>query len=176
MSKQIVITRQYDPDGGEPTTGQHISPYNDNRYSTGQNYVAAEITTTAKRGAAQLLPVQDTSHALDIPLSATQHIEMRTSAVDRAKGFLIANVPLFAAFALLMWLLSGVFALAPWFSLTALVVFWLSFVLAWLISYIYTLAVSAEGVALYESRQKWNVIREEQRRRWEHYNGLGSDK
>lgn len=171
-NRQIVITRQYDPDGGPPTTGQHISPYS-NRYGTGANFVAAEITTTAKRGPVQMLPVQDTSHALDVPLSATQHIEMRTSAVDRAKGFLIANVPLFAAFALGVWLLSGVFALAPWFSITALVIFWLSFVLAWLVSYVYTLAVSAEGVALYESRQKWSVIREEQRRRWDYYERLG---
>lgn len=133
------------------------------------NYVAAEITTTAKRGPAQLLPVQDTRHTLDVPMQATQHIEMKTSAVDRSKGFLLANVPLFAAFALGVWLLAGAFSLAPWFSITALLIFWLSFVAAWLASYAYTLHMSAEGVSMFEAKSKWAIIREEQRRRWEYY-------
>ena len=38
-----------------------------------------------------------------------------------------------------------------------------------LASYIFTLAISAEGTANYEARQKWAVIREEQRERWNHY-------
>lgn len=181
MGNQVIRKRYFD-DGSEPETIYDDTPpprtvgYTEQQ-QTGMikrnNFVApAEITATAKRGPAQVLPVQETAHTLNVPLAATQHIEMKTSAVDRSKGFLIANVPLFGAFALLMWLLSGVFALAPWFSLTALLIFWLSFVLAWLASYVYTLRVSAEGIAMYESKQKWNVIKEEQRRRWEHYNQL----
>lgn len=162
-----VIAKQYFDDGREPETVYS------NRYNAGANMVKpAEITAVATRGPAQVLPVQETSHTLDIPLAATQHIEVKTNSVDRAKGFLIANVPLFGAFALLMWLLSGLFALAPWFSLSALVVFWLSFVLAWLASYIYTLRVSAEGVAFYESKMKWKVIMREQDRRWGYYDQL----
>jgi len=140
-----------------------------------RNYTAAapaEVTTVAKRGAAQLLPVQDTRHTIDVPLAATQHIEMKTSAVDRSKGFLIANVPLFGAFAVGVWLLSGLVGSYPLFSFAGLVVMWSSFVLAWLLSYAYTLHTSAEGTAHYEARQKWAVIREEQRRRWEHYNQI----
>lgn len=144
-----------------------------NRYDTAQNYVKpAEITAVPKRGPAPLLPVQDTRHTIDVPLAATQHIEMKTSAVDRSKGFLIANVPLFGAFALGVWLLSGFLTTLPLFSFAGLVIMWSSFVLAWLASYFYTLYTSAEGTAHYEARQKWAVIREEQRRRWEHYNSL----
>ncbi len=144
-----------------------------NRYNTGLNIVKpAEVTAVARRGPATVLPVQDTRHTIDVPLAATQHIEMKTSAVDRSKGFLIANVPLFGAFALGVWLLSGLLTSAPLFSFVGLCIMWSSFVLAWLASYFYTLTTSAEGTAHYEARQKWHVIKEEQRRRWEHYNSL----
>ena len=66
---------------------------------------------------------------------------------------------------MLVWLLSGLVGSYPLFSFAGLVVMWSSFVLAWLLSYAYTLHTSAEGTAHYEARQKWAVIREEQRRR-----------
>jgi hypothetical protein len=119
--------------------------------------------------------VQDTRHTIDVPLAATQHIEMKTSAVDRSKGFLIANVPLFGAFALGVWLLSGLLTNAPLFSFLGLCILWGSFVLAWLASYAYTLHTSAEGTAHYEARAKWRIIAEEQRRRWAHYEALTKD-
>lgn len=112
------------------------------------------------------------NHTIDAAPVATQHVEMRTSAVDRSLGFLIASVPLYAGFALLVLLVSIFFAGVPFLSLPALVIFWLSFVAAWVVGYCYTLSVSAEGVSHYEARQKWGVIREEQRRRWEHYDRL----
>lgn len=147
-----------------------------NKYTGQANFVApAEVTAIARRGAAQVLPVQDTSHTLNVPMQATQHIEMKTSAVDRSKGFLIANVPLFGAFALAVWLLSGLITSTPLFSFLGFCILWLSFVLAWLASYVYTLRVSAEGIAMYEAKSKWGVIREEQRRRWEHYDRLTGD-
>lgn len=138
-----------------------------NEIAKTRNFVPA---MPSRQSAPVAMPINSqVAHVIDAAPVATQHIEMKTSAVDRSKGFLIANVPLFGAFALLMWLLSGVFALAPWFSLTALLIFWLSFVLAWLASYVYTLRVSAEGVAFYESKMKWKVIMREQDRRWGYY-------
>lgn len=147
-----------------------------NKYTNQANFVApAEVTAIAKRGAGQLLPVQDTSHTLNVPLGATQHIEMKTSAVDRSKGFLIANVPLFAAFALGVWLLSGLITSTPLFSFLGFCILWLSFVLAWLASYAYTLRVSAEGIAMFEAKSKWRILEKEQDRRWEHYDKLTGD-
>lgn len=173
-----VIRKRYHDDGSEPEavfddTMPARTVSRAEQESMGmvkRGFVApAEIVSVAKRGPAHVIPVQDTRHSIDVPMQATQHIEMKTSAVDRSKGFLLANVPLFAAFAVGVWLLSGAFALAPWFSITALLIFWLSFVLAWLASYAYTLHMSAEGVSMFEARSKWRVIREEQRRRWEYY-------
>ena len=103
------------------------------------------------------------NHTIDAAPVATQHVEMRTSAVDRSLGFLIASVPLYAGFALVVLLVSVFFAGVPFLSLPALVIFWLSFVAAWIVGYTYTLSVSAEGVSRYEATQKWAVIREEQK-------------
>lgn len=172
------IRKTYFDDGRPPETVFDTTPARTvtaaEQLSTGlvkrSNFVAPlEVTAVAKCGPAQLLPVQDTSHTLDVPMQATQHIEMKTSAVDRSKGFLIASVPLFGAFAVGVWLLSGLVTATPLLSFLGLCILWSSFVLAWLASYAYTLHMSAEGVSMYEAKSKWNVIREEQRRRWEYY-------
>lgn len=49
-------------------------------------------------------------------MNAVQHIEMKTSAVDRGKGFLIVNVPLFGAFALGVLLLAILMTGHPFWS------------------------------------------------------------
>jgi hypothetical protein len=133
------------------------------------NYVPARID----RRAAPPLPINsEINMTIDAPPAATQHIEFRSSAVDRAKGFLIASVPLYAGFAFVVLLVSIFFAGVPFLSLSALIIFWLSFVAAWIVGYGWTLSVSAEGVSFFEARQKWDVIKEEQRRRWAHYDKL----
>lgn len=106
---------------------------------------------------------------LDITPNATQYVEVKTSAVDRAQGFLIASVPRTFAFALTVTLLSivvGGVTLAASF-----VILFSVFTVTELISYAITLLMSAEGVSLYEARQKWQVIKREQKNRWEHYKG-----
>lgn len=115
------------------------------------------------------------SHTIDVAPSSTHYVEMKTSAVDRSKGFLIATVPLFAGLALGMVLISVFFFDVPFLSLPALVIFWLSFVASWLISYVYTLAVSAEGIAMFEAKSKWDVIKREQRERWNYYKRLNGE-
>ena len=144
-----------------------------NRYDAGANLVKpAETTAITRRPRMEVLPPAETTHRLDVPLQSVTNIEMKTSAVDRSKGFLIANLPLFGAFAIGVWLLSGMLTNAPLFSVLGLCILWSSFVLAWLASYWYTLRVSAEGIAMFEAKNKWAVIREEQRRRWAHYERL----
>ena len=117
--------------------------------------------------------INQTSHTIDVAPNAQHYVEMRTSAKDRAQGFLIATVPLFAGLALGMVLISVFFFGVPFMSLTALVIFWLSFVAAWLIAYVYTLHTSAEGIALYEAKKKWSIIEREQMERWNYYKNQG---
>lgn len=109
------------------------------------------------------------AHVIDAAPTATQHIEMKTSAVDRAKGFLIASVPLYLAFATAVVGVVVIGWRVPVFSLATFIIFWLAFVAAWVVGYAYTLHVSAEGIAMFEAKNKWAILREEQRRRWQHY-------
>lgn len=136
------------------------------------NFIPA---VTARRAAPPMPINSQVGHVIDVAPTATQHIEVRTSAVDRAKGFLIASIPLYVAFATAV---VGVVVLGfkvPLASLATLVIFLLAFVAAWVVGYTYTLQVSAEGVSLFEAKNKWDVIQEEQRRRWEHYDKLMGD-
>ncbi len=138
------------------------------------NYVPA--IHEQQRTQVGIAPRYEVLHQIDAPLSATQHVEMRTSAVDRAKGFLIASTPLYAAFGVGAVLVGVLFFQVPFWSFWAFSIFWLSFVLAWLWGYWQTLEKSAEGIAHYEARRKWDVIAEEQRRRWEYYDRQMEDR
>lgn len=135
------------------------------------NFVPA-LYEEPRRELPSYAPKHEVMHTIDVPVNATQHIEMRTSAVDRSKGFLIGTVPLYGAFALGVLFMAVQFANVPLWSFSGLMIFWLSFVLAWLWGYRETLIRSAEGIAHYEAKRKWDVVAEEQRRRWEHYDRL----
>lgn len=128
------------------------------------------VPAMPSRSAPMAMPVNSqVAHVIDVAPVATQHVEMKTSAVDRAQGFLIASVPLYAGFATAV---AGVcvFGFAvPIFSMATFIIFWLSFVAAWVVGYAYTLQISPEGVSLFEAKEKWGVIRREQEYRWNHY-------
>ena len=135
-----------------------------------QNYVTAqpEMTTALARvPRAEVMP--QTPVHFEVTPTATSHIEMKTSAQDRAIGFLIASMPRTFAFSLAVTLASIV--LGGVTLAASLVILFGTFSIVELASYIYTLAVSAEGVAFYEAKQKWAVIKREQSERWNHYNG-----
>lgn len=138
----------------------------------GQSRFVAPEPTPASIRRIEVLPPETVQHTLDVPLAATQHIEVKTSATDRAWGFLISNVPMLAAFALGVVVLRATAFQAPFWTLATFGWFWSTFVLAWLGSYVVTLALSAEGVAFFESYQKWLVIKREQSERWAHYKRL----
>ena len=112
------------------------------------------------------------STQIDITPTATMHTEVKTSEVDRAKGFLLRTLPLYGAFGLLVVLVCVFFAGVPLMSLASLTIFWLSFVAAWLVAYSYDLSRSPSGIAHMEASRKWNLIEKEHDRRWAHYDRL----
>lgn len=128
-----------------------------------------ECTTALARTHKMEAPAQPPM-VLEVTPTATSHIDMRTSAVDRAKGFLIASMPRTFAFSLAVTV-AGI-VLAGWSLAVALVILFATFSVVELGSYIFTLLVSAEGTAHYEARQKWAVIKREQAERWAHYQKL----
>ncbi len=140
------------------------------------NYVAAEpaqLPSVRPSLRGEVLPPAHNKIDLSVTPTATTHVEMRTSAQDRAWGFLIASMPRTFAFSLAVTLLAIV---AGGVSLVVgFVILFGTFSIVEIASYIYTLAISAEGTAHFEARQKWTVIKEEQRERWSHYSKLGGE-
>lgn len=114
-------------------------------------------------------------HTIDAQPNATQHIELRTSAVDRALGFAIATAPLAALFSVVVMAICALGFGVPLVGLPMLVIVATVFAVVWTIAYLYTLSISAEGVSLYEAQEKWGILREEQRRRWEQWEGMIRD-
>lgn len=135
------------------------------------NYTPAiPVQTTALARVPRTEVVPQTPVTFEVTPTATSHIDMRTSAQDRAVGFLIASMPRTFAFSLAVTV--GGIVLAGWSLAVALVILFGTFSAVELASYVYTLAVSAEGVAFYEARQKWAILRREQAERWTHYKRL----
>lgn len=134
-------------------------------------YLPAKVETTATvhRPTVEVMP----QHNFDMAVTptGTTHVEMRTSAKDRAQGFIIASMPRTFAFSLAVTL--AAITLGGVTLGVAFVILFGVFSIVEIASYIYTLAISAEGTANYEARQKWAVIREEQRERWNHYKRIG---
>lgn len=108
-------------------------------------------------------------HRIDAAPHATQHVEMRTSAVDRAKGHLIAMVPLYATVA------SAVVAVCvlgfglPWLAVPTITIFVVVFAAAWVVTWLAQLRISPEGVNYMEADRKWGIIEREHAKRWEHW-------
>ena len=114
-------------------------------------------------------------YAVSVPVSTVQTVEVRTSAVDRSKGFLIAGLPLYAAFGVGMLIVAVALFDTPVLSLTGFLIFWGTFVLAWGWGYFQSLRTSAEGVSLYEARRKWDTVQIEQKERWDYYKQVNRD-
>lgn len=132
-----------------------------------RNFVPA---MPSRQSAPVAMPINSqVAHVIDAAPVATQHVEMRTSAVDRAQGFLLASVPLYAMFAAAVVAVVVLGWNVPLASMATLTIFVLSFTAAWIIGYTYTLSISPEGVSLLEAKEKWGIIRREQDYRWRYY-------
>ena len=123
-----------------------------------------------------LPPVQEIHYGLDVVPSSTQHVELRTSAVDRANGFVRIVGPLSGLAAFVVTLVAILGFKTPVFSISALLIFSTVFTVAYLGAWLYTLSISAEGVSMFEAKSKWEVIKREQANRWNYYNRLNGPK
>ena len=111
------------------------------------------------------------------PLS---RIELRTTYADRSRGFLLATLPL-ASVAGLVALIMGVgLAGVPFFSGAALLCFWLSFALAYLVAWISHLLISPDGAAFLSVFGVYQMASREQRHRhevfWQKYEDEREDR
>ena len=129
------------------------------------NYVPAMPSQRAQ------LPAQTTtSYQIDAHPSSQLGSITHTSATDRANGYLKVQTPLAVIMGVLVLAVVKSLAGMPLLSFAAFLTFWVSFAVVWLVGWGITLLLSAEGVAFYESKRKWDTVQNEQSERWAHYN------
>lgn len=124
--------------------------------------------------AADPQPVTD-EYALRSPQGATQHVEVRTSMIDRAVGHLIMNVPMLGFVAILspvLWRLTGSAPITASFAIT---LWFVTFALLWAGSWALSLVMSAEGIGLISELLKWKLLFREQSHRWQYYERINDD-
>lgn len=114
------------------------------------------------------LPVN--SMTLDVDHPSRQAVIVHTSATDRAKGFQWMITPISIVLAVLALIVALYFD-TELFSLAALLTFWSSFCLVYVIGWGLTALLSAEFVSLFSAWQQWIVIGREQIERWAHLRG-----
>ena len=114
-------------------------------------------------------------YSLRAPQGATQHIEMRTSHVDRAKGHLIFTVPMIAIVALLVPVVKAMATEAPVTVMAGLTLWFVTFAILWAGTWVVSLVISAEGIGLISELLKWKLLFREQDRRWQHYERMVDD-
>lgn len=115
-------------------------------------------------------PVRFAPHQVDLAINhpTTQHVELRTSAVDRAQGFQWMITPISVVVAILAVLVSIAFE-NEFLSFWTILIFWSSFCLVYVAGWILTAVVTPEFVSLLSTWRQWNVIEKEQDKRWQHY-------
>ena len=119
-----------------------------------------------------LPPVQEIHYGLDVVPNATLVTEVRSSKVDAAQGYLLETTLLTFVFALSLVLAVRYVADWPLLGAGMYLSTLLLFAVLWGGSYVVHKFLSAEGVAYYESKNKWDVIRREQAARWRYYEKL----
>lgn len=108
------------------------------------------------------------------PVQVVQRMD--TSAVDRARGFTLASVPLAAALGFVAFLAAvGLFGV-PWLSLAAVLVLFGTFAGVWLVAWIWHMSASPDGVALWMVLLHYRLLRHEQRARLERMKGVQDDR
>jgi hypothetical protein len=105
----------------------------------------------------------------DVAPSATSSVEVKTSAVDRARGFVIATRELGIVFGVTAMAVAWLFADVPLFSLPTLVIFLIVYASTWGYAYHQTLTHSAEAAPLKEANCKLDIIAYDVKKRWEAY-------
>ena len=143
------------------------------RTTSNEKYVAMERKTDVIKpsGKAIRLAENDSSYDLNIGQSTLQKTEFRTSATDRAIGGLIDSIHYYLLFSVFV---SGVVVWAkelPILSLSVFLIFSLAMLSAWTTERLFKVAISIEGIGLFEAWKRYKIVEKEQAERWKYYRG-----
>ena len=108
----------------------------------------------------EILPAEPIQ--FDVTQSATQHLELKTSSVDRAKGFSLVTGQLSAVLGIIAVIAAVVGWGHPLFTLGTLATFVSAYCVTWVGAWFIYNVFSVEGVSLIESLLKWKFLFREQ--------------
>jgi len=111
----------------------------------------------------EVLPPQ--SVELQAPGTMQTYVEMRTTHYDRAKGFSIATLPVAMAVGMGAALIAVFFFDLKLFSLAAVTVLLIAFMLTWLFAWMFYQLTSPDGVSLFSAWGHYRLLRFEQEAR-----------
>lgn len=126
------------------------------------NFVAPDPQPIVRRVSGEILPPD---HSISAPVPVQHDIQMHTSHVDRAKGFTIVSLPMAVGVGVGGLLLAVGLGAVPLFSMGALLVLFLSFLLTWLTAWIWHTSASPDGVALWTVLLHYRILSREQKAR-----------
>lgn len=135
-----------------------------NRYDTGASFVPA-IRDPAPPRTVYVDPTDLTV----LPPAAHLQTEIRTSHVDRAKGFQVATVPIAIAAGVGALIIAVVGWSVPAMSLIGLLIFWAAFLAWWVLGWLIHNVMSPDGIALIHTLLGWAYLRRDQRERHKRY-------
>lgn len=104
-----------------------------------------------------------------LPPASVAHVELRTTYLDRSKGFQLATLPVSLAFGIGALIVAIAGYSVPVLSVSALAVFWLAFLAWWLLGWAIHHIVSPDGVALIHALLGWRLLYREQAERHKRY-------
>jgi len=128
------------------------------------NYVNA-IEVTPTRVCSEMQAPSNPFHEIGTG-SVTQHVEMKTSAEDRARGFVMVTRGLGLAFAVGAAVVTAALGIVPVLSLAMLGILAGVYAAVWLAAYWMTLRQSAEGTSRFREEQYWKMLREDRKAFW----------
>ena len=115
-----------------------------------------------------VLPPEPPNLELPAP-SVTVVTNMTTNHVDRAQGFALSVLPLAGGAAVGSWLLSAALSIVPLFSVAAITISVITFMVTWGIAYALHTVTSPDGVALSRELMIYRLLRHEQKDRHARY-------
>ena len=145
-----------------------------------QRRLLPAVREPARAVVGEIMPPEPPALYMPPPAQPLSRIELKTTYKDRSQGFLLATLPL-ASVAGLVALIMGVgLAGVPFFSGAALLCFWLSFALAYLVAWISHLLISPDGAAFLSVFGVYQMASREQRHRhevfWQKYEDEREDR
>jgi len=100
-----------------------------------------------------------------VPTTSRTDVMLKTTYVDRARGFNTVAVPLSAAVGVGSLIIGVAGFAVPVFSVGALATLWLGFLATWLVAWAIHTVISPEGNALVTTFFAWGWLAREQRHR-----------